>query len=216
MGRRVASYDILSRCYSLLADPSEGPLRRQCVDRLRLKPGETVLDVGSGPGSDLTAVASMLGQGGRVYGLDLSRRMLRECQRRLSGAAPPPRVVLVQGDGARLPFQDHGFDAILLSFTLELFPERKMRQVLQEVARALRKDGRLGVVSLSNLHPEELPTRLYWHAHRAMPQLIDCRPIDAPGILCGQGFEIAEAEERSMWGLRVSIVVARKRQGSVG
>ena len=76
--------------------------------------------------------------------------------------------------------------------------------------------GGSALSSLSNLHPEELPTRLYWHAHRAMPQLIDCRPIDAPRILRGQGFEIAEAEERSMWGLRVSIVVAKKRQGSVG
>jgi demethylmenaquinone methyltransferase/2-methoxy-6-polyprenyl-1,4-benzoquinol methylase len=142
--------------------------------------------------------------------------MLRQCQRRLSAVAPRPRVLLVQGDGARLPFQDQSFDAILLSFTLELFPERDMWQVLQEVARVLRKDGRLGIVSLSNLHPEELPTRLYWHAHRAMPHLIDCRPIDAPRILRGHGFEIAELEEKSMWGLRVSIVVAKKRQGRVG
>jgi demethylmenaquinone methyltransferase/2-methoxy-6-polyprenyl-1,4-benzoquinol methylase len=209
--KQTRAYDALSRWYGVLADPSEGPLRRKCLDRLRLQSSEAVLEIGSGPGADLPAVATWVGEGGAVCGLDLSREMLRACQRGLSRDRRGLSVRLVQGDGLQLPFRRNAFDVVVLSFTLELFGESEIPLVLQETARVMRGKGRIGVVSLSNRHPDELATRVYWWAHKALPGIIDCRPIDAPGILETHGYELIEEVERSMWGLRVTVLVAQKK-----
>lgn len=209
--RHAPTYDALSRWYSLLSDASEGPLRRECLDKLRLQPGEAVLEIGSGPGTDLPGMAARVGSTGAVWGLDLSRGMLRVCQHNLLRDRQGSSICLVQGDGLLLPIRACAFDVVLLSYTLELFGESQIPQVLQEVGRAMRGKGRLGIVCLSNQHPGELATRAYWQAHKALPGFIDCRPIDAPEILAVNGYELTESVERSMWGLRVCVVVARKR-----
>jgi ubiquinone/menaquinone biosynthesis C-methylase UbiE len=178
---------------------------------LRLRPGEAVLEIGSGPGEDLPLMATRVGRVGAVWGLDLSRGMLRVCQQNLSKDSRGSPVRLVQGSGLRLPFRTSAIDIILLSFTLELFGESDIRQVLRETGRVMGEKGRLGIVSLSNRHPGELATRIYWKAHEVLPSLVDCRPIDAPGILAACGYELIEEAERSMWGLRVSILVAGKK-----
>jgi ubiquinone/menaquinone biosynthesis C-methylase UbiE len=151
-----------------------------------------------------------VGGAGVVWGLDLSRGMLRVCQRKLLKDRRGSSIRLVQGDGLKLPFRHSLFDVVVLSFTLELFGENEIHQVLREAARLLRGKGRLGIVSLSNHYPGELATRAYWQAHRALPGIIDCRPIDAPGIVAGSGYDLFEEVERPMWGLRVAILVARK------
>jgi ubiquinone/menaquinone biosynthesis C-methylase UbiE len=156
-------------------------------------------------------MAVRVGGEGAVWGLDLSRGMLRVCQHGLLGDRRGSSIRLVQGDGLQLPFRASAFDVVLLSFTLELFGESEIPQVLQETARVMRGKGRLGIVSLSNQHPGELATRAYWQAHKALPGIIDCCPIDAPGILAAHGYEPTEDVERSMWGLRVAILVGRKR-----
>jgi ubiquinone/menaquinone biosynthesis C-methylase UbiE len=178
---------------------------------LRLETGETVLEIGSGPGTDLSWMAARVGGAGAVWGLDLSRGMLRVCQQSLSKDSRGSSACLVQADGLHLPSRSGAFDVVLLSFTLELFTESEIPRVLRESARVLRRKGRLGVVSLSNRHPGELATRIYWRAHRALPSLVDCRPIYAPGVLAAGGYELIDEAERSMWGLRVSILVAGKK-----
>ena len=207
---RAATYDALSRWYSLLSDPSEGRLRRECIASLRLQPGETVIEIGPGPGTDLPALAAKVGRAGAVYAVDVSRGMLRQCRRRLArdrrGAIPH----LILGDALRLPFRDNAIDAVLLSFTLELFGESEIPRVLQETARTMHGEGRLGIVSLSNRRPHELATRLYWRAHKALPGLVDCRPIDAERVVMAGGYSVTDETTRNLWGLRVSILVARK------
>jgi demethylmenaquinone methyltransferase/2-methoxy-6-polyprenyl-1,4-benzoquinol methylase len=180
------------------------------LDRLRLQSGEAVLEIGSGPGADLPAMTTWVGEAGAVCGLDLSREMLRACQRGLSRDRRGLSARLVQGDGLQLPFRRNAFDVVVLSFTLELFGESEIPLVLQETARVMRSKGRIGVVSLSSRHPGELATRVYWRAHKALPSIIDCRPIDASGILAASGYELTEEVERSMWGLSVTVLVAQK------
>jgi demethylmenaquinone methyltransferase/2-methoxy-6-polyprenyl-1,4-benzoquinol methylase len=136
--------------------------------------------------------------------------MLRVCRRRLLRNRQHSSIGLIQGDGLRLPFRAGAFDIVLMSFTLELFAEDEMPQVLQEAARVLRREGRLGIACLSSRHPGELATRAYWRVHRALPAIVDCRPIDAPALLGAHGYELTEEAERSMWGLRVAILVGRK------
>jgi ubiquinone/menaquinone biosynthesis C-methylase UbiE len=209
--KRAGAYDALSRWYSMLAEPSEGPLRRECLNLLHLQSGEAVLEIGSGPGTDLPLIAAKVREAGSVWGLDLSRGMLRVCRRNLSGDPRGSSARLIQGDGLQLPFRDDAFDVVLLSFTLELFDESEIPQVLKETARVMHGEARLGIVSLSNRRPRELATRLYWKAHKAFPRLVDCQPIDAERIAAASGYELTEQVARSMWGLRVSILVARRK-----
>jgi ubiquinone/menaquinone biosynthesis C-methylase UbiE len=155
-------------------------------------------------------MADGVGAAGSIWGLDLSWGMLRvsrQALRRHKGDLP---IRLLQGDALVLPFRPEAFDAVVLSFTLESFGEAEMPQVLREAARVLRVGGRIGIVSLSSRHPGELVTRMYWWAHKAVPGIIDCRPIDPSERLKEAGFHIADEVERSMWGLRVAIVVAHR------
>jgi demethylmenaquinone methyltransferase/2-methoxy-6-polyprenyl-1,4-benzoquinol methylase len=208
---RVRTYDALSRWYRLLSDPSEAPMRREGLAMLGLRPGETVLEIGSGPGMDLPVMAEQVGEAGSVWGLDLSSGMLHVSRRTLRHDRRALPVRLVQGDAIQLPFRSHALDAVQLSFTLELFADSEIPRVLREAGRVMRREGRLGVVCLSNHHPDEVVTRLYWRAHRSFPGVIDCRPINASEILEANGYTLRHAVVRSMWGIRVAVLVACRR-----
>jgi ubiquinone/menaquinone biosynthesis C-methylase UbiE len=200
------TYDLLSRFYSLLANPSEAPLRRQALEQLALRPGESVLEIGSGPGSDLLCMAQSVGETGTVVGLDLSSGMLAQCQKRIA-KDHNGYVRLVRGDGLYLPFTPRIFDAVFMSFTLELFPTDQILSLLGEVRRVMCPTARISLVSLSDSHPSEPVTRLYTHLHHTFPRLIDCRPIDLLPLLDQAGFQSIQVVEKRMWGLRVALAL---------
>jgi hypothetical protein len=57
---------------------------------------------------------------------------------------------------------------------------------------------------------DSLPVRIYEWFHARMPTIIDCRPIDADRMIQAVGFEIEGTMEKSIWGLPVQIIIARK------
>ncbi len=71
-----AFYDKISRVYDLLAEHSEGPVRRAGLEKLDARPGEKILEIGCGTGHSLVSLAQSVGATGKVYGLDLSENML--------------------------------------------------------------------------------------------------------------------------------------------
>ena len=86
---------------------------RLAIDALDLRPSETVLELGFGPGWGLRAIAART-RGARVYGVDQSARMLRQARRINEVAVSRGRMVLVQGPFSPLPWVDEMFDKILL------------------------------------------------------------------------------------------------------
>lgn len=203
-----ASYDRLSRWYDLLAGRSE----RRCIERglqaLRVREGETVLEIGPGTGHALVALAKAAGRSGEVWGLDLSAGMLRIAWSRVSKAGMSERVRLVCGDALTLPFPAGSFDAAFLGFTLELFDTPEIPLVLGKCRRVLRPGGRIGVVALDKEERDRPMVRLYEWAHRAFPRAADCRPILVRPVLEEAGFRIAGQAGMSMWGLPVAVVTA--------
>jgi demethylmenaquinone methyltransferase/2-methoxy-6-polyprenyl-1,4-benzoquinol methylase len=200
------SYDRMSRWYDLFAT-SEKKFTEFGLRLLGVKAGERVLEIGSGTGHSLVALAGQVGESGLVAGVDLSLGMIEVAQKRMQAESPERSAGLIQGDGTLLPFTQKSFDAVLLSFTLELFLEAEMSVVLSECHRVLRDDGRLGVVSLAKR--DVLACRLYEWGHERWPALLDCRPIEPRKNLEAEGFRVQAAKVQTMWGLPVEIVLGR-------
>ena len=204
------SYNRISRWYDLL----EGWWEEASVDRglrmLNLREGERVLEIGPGPGEALLALARMAGRSGRVYGIDISANMLQLCRGRLERADLLDRADLILGDGAHLPFREGSFDALFMTFVLELFDTPEIPVVLSEVRRVLKDDGRICVVSLSKRAEYGPLVDLYEWGHRALPSLLDCRPIFVQESLQGADFKALDSAIFSAWGLPVEAVLAGK------
>jgi demethylmenaquinone methyltransferase/2-methoxy-6-polyprenyl-1,4-benzoquinol methylase len=115
-----------------------------------------------------------------------------------------------QGDAAALPFRADSFDALFLSFTLELFDTPEMPAVLAECRRVLKPNGRICVVALARDSRANMSLRIYEWFHQYLPAYADCRPIDVPSTLQQAGFKIQDVTRKGMWGLPVEICLAQK------
>jgi ubiquinone/menaquinone biosynthesis C-methylase UbiE len=147
-----------------------------------------------------------------VIGLDLSHHMLRQSQQKNRASDPKPQHI--QGDAVRLPFSSAVFDAVFMSFTLELFSEADISAVLDECSRVLTSRGRLGVVALAGT-PRTLPVRLYELVHRLFPVAVDCRPIPLVDMLRSNGFETITAKKERNWGLPIHLTLSTKHSGEL-
>ncbi|MEE9585659.1 MAG: methyltransferase domain-containing protein, partial [Nitrososphaerales archaeon] len=157
-------YDRISRLYEYLAG-LERKYAEMALDRLSVQNGETVLEIGFGSGHCLKRIAKLVGESGKACGLDISSGMLEVTRGRLGQAGLIDRIELYQGDAANLPFRDNAFDTVFTSFTLELFDTPEIPKVLQEIRRALRPKGKLGVIDASKENGGSLSMRLYEWAH---------------------------------------------------
>lgn len=117
-------------------------LRKRAVDRLNLRCGDRVLEVGCGTGRNFPFLRQALGPEGRIYGVDLSEGMLREA-RKLCHRQQWTNFVLIQADAAQYVSQEL-FDGALFSFSYNTMPNH--RSVLLQVWKQLRPGGRLVIV----------------------------------------------------------------------
>lgn len=200
-----AAYDKLSKWYDLLAGSSEKKFADIGLQKLDVKAGEKILEIGSGTGSSLVSLVQLTG---KVYGVDLSTGMFRVAQNKLKKNGILNRVELQCADASHLPYPDNFFDAVFMSFVLELFDTPELPLVLHECKRVLHSNGRIGAVALSK--QKKLSVRLYEWFHMRFPAYIDCRPIFVRETIEQAGFQIMDATEMVMWGLPVEIVIAQK------
>jgi arsenite methyltransferase len=149
-----------------------------------LRPGETVLDLGSGAGFDCFLAARAVGETGRVIGVDMTHEMLRKA-RANAAQGGYTQVEFRLGEIEHMPVADASVDVIISNCVINLSPEKA--RVFREAFRVLKYGGRLAVsdVVATAPFPEEVQHDLALRAGCvAGASLLD----DLAGMLRDAGF----------------------------
>jgi ubiquinone/menaquinone biosynthesis C-methylase UbiE len=205
------TYDRISRWYDLLEGVWEKKAKQAGLAKLSVKEGEKVLEIGFGTGHGIGALASSVGEHGRVYGIDISSGMLDIARKRAEKDGIAKRVDLVLGDAVKLPYETGSFDAAFMSFILELFDTPEIPLVLSECKRVLKNGGRICIVSLSMAGGPSRMRDLYEWGHKRFPRFLDCRPIFVWKVLEDAGFKCLDTSTTTVFRMPVEIVLAVKQ-----
>jgi SAM-dependent methyltransferase len=154
------------------------------LDLARLKPGDEVLDLGSGSGSDVFCAAVLVGEKGRVVGVDFTDEQLAKA-RRLRDAHGFSQVEFERARIEKLPFNDESFDAVLSNGVINLSLVKNI--VFREVARVLRSGGRFALADIVSARALKERTRRnvdLWAAcvAGAIPRKSYLEAIEASGL----------------------------------
>jgi ubiquinone/menaquinone biosynthesis C-methylase UbiE len=140
--RRAPRYDLTSRLYRLLGFRVDH-YREEGVERLQLRAGDTVVELGCGTGANFDALERRVGPGGHIIGVDLTDSMLEQARARVAHRGWT-NVELVLSDAGSYRFPEAGVDGVLATYALTLFPA--FDEVIRRSARALRSGRRLVIV----------------------------------------------------------------------
>jgi arsenite methyltransferase len=116
----------------------------------RLEPGERVLDLGCGAGTDSLVAALQVGPEGTVTGIDMTPEMLAKA-RDSAAELGLENVTFVEGEAEVLPFRDGSFDVVISNGVIDLIPDKDV--VFSEVYRVLRPCGRIQIADVTIQRP---------------------------------------------------------------
>jgi len=162
-----------------------------------LKPGEVVLDLGSGGGIDVLLSAKRVGPAGRAYGLDMTDGMLalaRENQRK----AGVENVEFLKGEIENIPLPDNSVDVIISNCVINLSADKD--KVLREALRVLKAGGRFAVSDI--IVRGEVPAEV----RRSMELWVGCiagalEETDYVKKLTAAGFDGVEIEPTRVYSI---------------
>jgi arsenite methyltransferase len=163
-GRRACEYvgypgDLLDRVPASAIESFAGVGYPFAADVIR--PGDVVLDIGSGSGTDLIVAAVLTDIGGRAIGLDMTEAMRRKAEAN-ARAAGLDNVELVDGNAESIPLPDASVDVVTSNGVINLVPDKAA--AAGEIARVLKPGGR---VQIADIVVRDLPS----DECRAKPQL---------------------------------------------
>ena len=144
-------YNRIAWGYDSLIEPFNRPLRSVAFRFFQPASGATILDVGCGTGTQLVFYRQ---KGFRPIGIDLSSAMLGKARDRLDHG-----TLVCRGDATRLPYRSRSVDWALTTFVLHEMDASIRPAVLTEMRRAIKENGRLGIV---DYHPEKARTLKGW------------------------------------------------------
>jgi arsenite methyltransferase len=126
------------------------------LDLAALRPGDRVLDLGSGSGTDAFCATASVGDTGRVVGVDFTDAQLAKA-RSLAESSGIRNVEFVEASIDDLPFEAASFDVVVSNGVINLSPVKQ--RVFAEAARVLRPGGRLAIADITSASPLKESTR---------------------------------------------------------
>lgn len=182
---------------------------RRLLSLLDLKPGDALLDAGTGTGALLAEVADLPSPPTHVTGLDSSPEMIAQAP------SLPDGWRLEQGDVIRMPFDDASFDVVTASYLLHILDAAARRDAIAEMARVLRPQGRVGTITIApprRAVSRALTAPLRWATGRSAGRLAGLHPLDPAIELARAGLTVT-AKARSFAGYPSLCMVATKPMG---
>ncbi len=154
--QQPARWDDHVAVYETVFEPLTNAFARRTLDRLGLRPGDRLIDVGAGSGGAALIAA---GRGAEVLALDASAGMVARIRARATAAhGPASRLRAEVMNGMALDLPDASFDAALSVFGVILFPDAGLG--MREIARILKPSGRAAIVTWTETERYELAARL--------------------------------------------------------
>lgn len=121
-----------------------------------IKPGDTVLDIGAGSGTDTILASRLAGPQGKVWAVDITPEMVARLRETLESAAID-NVEVIEADAEHLPLPDNSVDVVTSNGALNLVPDK--RAALAEIFRVLKPEGRVQIADIVISRPVPLGGR---------------------------------------------------------
>lgn len=141
----------------------ERSFREKTLQLARLKPGETVLDVGCGTGTLAIAAKRHVGSSGAVHGIDASPEMIARAEKKARKTGV--KVAFKNAAAQALPFPGAQFDAVLTTMMLHHLPRKARQQCAGEMRRVLKPGGRVLAVDFGSSALERKGFLAHFHRH---------------------------------------------------
>jgi ubiquinone/menaquinone biosynthesis C-methylase UbiE len=165
---------------------------RQVIEKMGIKSGQSILDLGSGTGKNECFMAEKVGPYGKIIGVDISDEMLRQARKR---CYKYPNVIFnKQRAELPLPYKED-FEVVFISFVLHGFENTQKLWIIHNAYEALRAGGSLYLLDYAEFDLGRVWLPLRWaFTHWECQLAVEFLELDIKEMLRSQGFSNFEEE----------------------